>query len=251
MKPILKLQDASKIYRQGGVKTVGIEAVNLEIYPHDFVAITGRSGCGKSTLLNILGCMDELTSGSYFFDGEDITRLKSRVGAALRNEKIGYVFQAFNLVNEISALENVCMPLGYAGVSKRERDAVAHELLARVGMAEKANKRPVNLSGGEQQRVAIARALARSPRVLLADEPTGNLDSKSSRTVIESFENARSQMDATVFMVTHDNFSASFCDRVILLKDGTIYRQIEKTGRRSTFHDLLLDAIKEMSGDKS
>ena len=104
MKPILKLQDASKIYRQGGVKTVGIEAVNLEIYPHDFVAITGRSGCGKSTLLNILGCMDELTSGSYFFDGEDITRLKSRAGAALRNEKIGYVFQAFNLVNEISAL---------------------------------------------------------------------------------------------------------------------------------------------------
>ena len=177
MKPILKLQDASKIYRQGGVKTVGIEAVNLEIYPHDFVAITGRSGCGKSTLLNILGCMDELTSGSYFFDGEDITRLKSKAGAALRNEKIGYVFQAFNLVNEISALENVCMPLGYAGVSKRERDAVAHELLARVGMAEKANKRPVNLSGGEQQRVAIARALARSPRVLLADEPTGNLDS--------------------------------------------------------------------------
>ena len=103
-----------KFIGRGGVKTVGIEAVNLEIYPHDFVAITGRSGCGKSTLLNILGCMDELTSGSYFFDGEDITRLKSKAGAALRNEKIGYVFQAFNLVNEISALENVCMPLGYA-----------------------------------------------------------------------------------------------------------------------------------------
>ena len=202
MKPILKLQDASKIYRQGGVKTVGIEAVNLEIYPHDFVAITGRSGCGKSTLLNILGCMDELTSGSYFFDGEDITRLKSRAGAALRNEKIGYVFQAFNLVNEISALENVCMPLGYAGVSKRERDAVAHELLARVGMAEKANKRPVNLSGGEQQRVAIARALARSPRVLLADEPTGNLDKANSLAIMELFSSFnRSGM--TIVMVTH------------------------------------------------
>ena len=203
MKPILKLQDASKIYRQGGVKTVGIEAVNLEIYPHDFVAITGRSGCGKSTLLNILGCMDELTSGSYFFDGEDITRLKSRAGAALRNEKIGYVFQAFNLVNEISALENVCMPLGYAGVSKRERDAVAHELLARVGMAEKANKRPVNLSGGEQQRVAIARALARSPRVLLADEPTGNLDKANSLAIMELFSSFnRSGM--TIVMVTHN-----------------------------------------------
>lgn len=219
MKPILKLQDASKIYRQGGVKTVGIEAVNLEIYPHDFVAITGRSGCGKSTLLNILGCMDELTSGSYFFDGEDITRLKSRAGAALRNEKIGYVFQAFNLVNEISALENVCMPLGYAGVSKRERDAVAHELLARVGMAEKANKRPVNLSGGEQQRVAIARALARSPRVLLADEPTGNLDKANSLAIMELFSSFnRSGM--TIVMVTHSPDVAAYASRQIHICDG-------------------------------
>ena len=221
MKPILKLQDASKIYRQGGVKTVGIEAVNLEIYPHDFVAITGRSGCGKSTLLNILGCMDELTSGSYFFDGEDITRLKSKAGAALRNEKIGYVFQAFNLVNEISALENVCMPLGYAGVSKRERDAVAHELLARVGMAEKANKRPVNLSGGEQQRVAIARALARSPRVLLADEPTGNLDKANSLAIMELFSSFnRSGM--TIVMVTHSPDVAAYARRQIHICDGKI-----------------------------
>ena len=193
MKPILKLQDASKIYRQGGVKTVGIEAVNL----------------------------DELTSGSYFFDGEDITRLKSRAGAALRNEKIGYVFQAFNLVNEISALENVCMPLGYAGVSKRERDAVAHELLARVGMAEKANKRPVNLSGGEQQRVAIARALARSPRVLLADEPTGNLDKANSLAIMELFSSFnRSGM--TIVMVTHSPDVAAYASRQIHICDGKI-----------------------------
>ena len=221
MKPILKLQDASKIYRQGGVKTVGIEAVNLEIYPHDFVAITGRSGCGKSTLLNILGCMDELTSGSYFFDGEDITRLKSKAGAALRNEKIGYVFQAFNLVNEISALENVCMPLGYAGVSKRERDAVAHELLARVGMAEKAIKRPVNLSGGEQQRVAIARALARSPRVLLADEPTGNLDTKSSYEIMDIFKKMNDN-GKTVVMVTHEPDIAEQTKRILTMRDGKL-----------------------------
>ena len=207
------------------MKTVGIEAVNLEIYPHDFVAITGRSGCGKSTLLNILGCMDELTSGSYFFDGEDITRLKSRAGAALRNEKIGYVFQAFNLVNEISALENVCMPLGYAGVSKRERDAVAHELLARVGMAEKANKRPVNLSGGEQQRVAIARALARSPRVLLADEPTGNLDKANSLAIMELFSSFnRSGM--TIVMVTHSVKAACSAKRVLFIKDGEVFHQL-------------------------
>ena len=204
MKPILKLQDASKIYRQGGVKTVGIEAVNLEIYPHDFVAITGRSGCGKSTLLNILGCMDELTSGSYFFDGEDITRLKSRAGAALRNEKIGYVFQAFNLVNEISALENVCMPLGYAGVSKRERDAVAHELLARVGMAEKANKRPVNLSGGEQQRVAIARALALEPEIVVLDEATSALDVSVQKTVIELITKLQREKNITFGFICHD-----------------------------------------------
>ena len=223
MNPILKLQDASKIYRQGGVKTVGIEAVNLEIYPHDFVAITGRSGCGKSTLLNILGCMDELTSGSYFFDGEDITRLKSRAGAALRNEKIGYVFQAFNLVNEISALENVCMPLGYAGVSKRERDAVAHELLARVGMAEKANKRPVNLSGGEQQRVGIARAVVNKPAVLLADEPTGNLDDALSEGILRLFEEFN-RVGVTVLMATHDiNLISRRSYRMLTLSDGHLH----------------------------
>ena len=231
MKPILKLQDASKIYRQGGVKTVGIEAVNLEIYPHDFVAITGRSGCGKSTLLNILGCMDELTSGSYFFDGEDITRLKSRAGAALRNEKIGYVFQAFNLVNEISALENVCMPLGYAGVSKRERDAVAHELLARVGMAEKANKRPVNLSGGEQQRVAIARALARSPRVLLADEPTGSLDSRNGQEIIHLLKESHRKYHQTLIVVTHDETIALQADRIITIADGKVLRDERQVTR--------------------
>ena len=225
MKPILKLQDASKIYRQGGVKTVGIEAVNLEIYPHDFVAITGRSGCGKSTLLNILGCMDELTSGSYFFDGEDITRLKSKAGAALRNEKIGYVFQAFNLVNEISALENVCMPLGYAGVSKRERDAVAHELLARVGMAEKANKRPVNLSGGEQQRVAIARALAMKPKALLFDEPTSALDPELVGDVLDVMKSLAKE-GMTMIVVTHEmGFARDVADRVIFMADGYVVEE--------------------------
>ena len=222
MKPILKLQDASKIYRQGGVKTVGIEAVNLEIYPHDFVAITGRSGCGKSTLLNILGCMDELTSGSYFFDGEDITRLKSRAGAALRNEKIGYVFQAFNLVNEISALENVCMPLGYAGVSKRERDAVAHELLARVGMAEKANKRPVNLSGGEQQRVAIARALAKRPKLLLCDEPTGALDYLTGKSILKLLQDTCRKSGTTVVVITHNSALTPMADRIIRIKNARV-----------------------------
>ena len=155
-------------------------------------------------------------------------RLKSRAGAALRNEKIGYVFQAFNLVNEISALENVCMPLGYAGVSKRERDAVAHELLARVGMAEKANKRPVNLSGGEQQRVAIARALARSPRVLLADEPTGNLDPETSWEIMDIFREVN-KSGTTIVMATHDREIVDEMEkRVIAIEHGHIVRDDAK-----------------------
>ena len=255
MKPILKLQDASKIYRQGGVKTVGIEAVNLEIYPHDFVAITGRSGCGKSTLLNILGCMDELTSGSYFFDGEDITRLKSRAGAALRNEKIGYVFQAFNLVNEISALENVCMPLGYAGVSKRERDAVAHELLARVGMAEKANKRPVNLSGGEQQRVAIARALVNEPKILLADEPTSALDVTTQAQIVRQMMELRDDFGTGIIIVTHNiGVAAYMADQLIVMHHGKVVdhgtREEVLNNPTSDYTKKLLDAVPEMEGKR-
>lgn len=221
MKPILELRNASKVYKQAEIETVGISDLSLTIYKGDFIAITGRSGCGKSTLLNILGGMDELTSGNYFFDGEDVSHINSRRAAQFRSSKIGYVFQSFNLINDISALENVCMPLGYAGVSRREREKVGLQMLELVNLADKARKRPINLSGGEQQRVAIARALTTKPRLLLADEPTGNLDEESSRRIMELFCKLNDEK-VTILMVTHSQEIASYARQRIYMRDGRI-----------------------------
>ncbi len=221
MKPILELKNANKFYVQGALKTVGFQSVNLKIYPGEFVCITGPSGCGKSTLLNIIGYIDELSSGVYFFEEVDITQLNDRQSSRFRNEKVGTVFQSFNLIHNISALENVCMPLGYAGVGIKQRKKRAYELLRIVGLEGKADKRPTCLSGGEQQRVAIARALAQNPRVLLADEPTGNLDHKSSLSVMELFSRLHEQ-GMTIVMVTHSMEVASYATRQIRMSDGEI-----------------------------
>lgn len=221
MKPILELKNANKFYVQGALKTVGFQSVNLKIYPGEFVCITGPSGCGKSTLLNIIGYIDELSSGVYFFEEVDITQLNDRQSSRFRNEKVGTVFQSFNLIHNISALENVCMPLGYAGVGVKQRKKRAYELLRIVGLEGKADKRPTCLSGGEQQRVAIARALAQNPRVLLADEPTGNLDHKSSLSVMELFSRLHEQ-GMTIVMVTHSMEVASYATRQIRMSDGEI-----------------------------
>lgn len=221
MKPILELKNANKFYTQDTLKTVGFQSVNLKIYPGEFICITGPSGCGKSTLLNILGYIDELSSGSYFFEEVDITHLKDKQAARFRNEKVGTVFQSFNLINNLSALENVCMPLGYAGVGIYQRKKRAHELLQMVGLDEKAYKRPVSLSGGEQQRVAIARSLAKNPRVLLADEPTGNLDRKSSLSIMKLFSQLHKQ-GMTIIMVTHSMEVASYATHQIRMCDGEI-----------------------------
>lgn len=221
MKPILELKNANKFYTQDALKTVGFQGVNLKIYPGEFLCVTGPSGCGKSTLLNILGYIDELSSGSYFFEEADITHLKDKQAARFRNEKVGTVFQAFNLIHELSALENVCMPLGYAGIGINQRKKRAHELLHMVGLDEKAYKRPASLSGGEQQRVAIARSLAKNPLVLLADEPTGNLDHKSSLSIMELFSQLHKQ-GMTIIMVTHSMEVASYATRRIRMCDGEI-----------------------------
>ena len=213
MEPILELKNANKIYDQTYVKTVGLQGINLKIYPSEFVC--------KSTLLNILGSIDDLSSGSYLFEGVDVTRLNDHQSACFRNEKVGMVFQSFNLINEISALENVCMPLGYAGMARKQREKHARELLDLVALSQKADKLPIYLSGGEQQRVAIARALAKSPRVLLADEPTGNLDRKNSLSIMELFSQLHTQ-GMTIVMVTHSDEVASYAIRQIHMRDGTI-----------------------------
>lgn len=221
MKPFVMLRNASKIYTQAEVKTTGITNVSFEAQKGDFIAVTGRSGCGKSTLLNVLGMMDCLTEGEYLFRGENVAELKGRQAASFRNREIGFVFQSFNLVNEISVLENVCMPLGYAGVRKKDRERRAAQMLELVGLAGKIRKRPVHLSGGEQQRVAIARAMVNEPGLLLADEPTGNLDEENSHLIMELLVSLNNR-GMTVIMVTHSPEMAAYAKKRIQMRDGKI-----------------------------
>ena len=182
---MIKLRNIKKIYKGKGTETMALKDINLDIEKTEFVAIMGRSGCGKTTLLNILGCMDNFDEGDYFFDNVNIKQLKSNELALFRNKKIGFVFQAFNLINDMTVLENVEVPLGYAGIPAKQRKEMAYEVLKKVGMADKVKNYPLQLSGGQQQRVAIARALVNNPMVILADEPTGNLDSRNGTEVME------------------------------------------------------------------
>lgn len=220
---MIKMENISKVYNSGVVETKALEQVSFEIKKGEFVAVIGRSGCGKSTLLNILGGMDTATEGSYLFDDICVNQLRGSSLAQFRNKKIGFVFQGFYLVAEMSAEENVALPLGYAKVGKKERKQRALELLKAVGLEEKAKNRPFELSGGEQQRVAIARAIANEPGVLLADEPTGNLDEENSKMVMELLQDLHKK-GLTIIMVTHDMELAKKAERVIQIKDGKIVK---------------------------
>ncbi len=223
MEEFLILKDIVKRYEIGKKKnrnvTEALRGVNLKIAEGEFVAITGRSGCGKSTLLNIMGGMDRQTSGEYLFRGEKIDDMNARALARFRNQSIGFVFQAFYLAKELNAIDNVAMPLGYAHVSGRERKRRAEEALAAVGLSEKLRARPSQLSGGEQQRVAIARAIINHPAVLLADEPTGNLDYENGQKIMDLLHRLHED-GLTIVMVTHDLALAKQADRIIHMEDG-------------------------------
>ncbi|MBD5468584.1 MAG: ABC transporter ATP-binding protein [Lachnospiraceae bacterium] len=223
MEEILILKDIVKRYEIGKKKnrnvTEALRGVNLSIAEGEFAAITGRSGCGKSTLLNIMGGMDRQTSGEYLFCGEKIDDMNARALARFRNQSIGFVFQAFYLAKELNAIDNVAMPLGYAHVSSRERKRRAEEALAAVGLSEKLRARPSQLSGGEQQRVAIARAIINHPAVLLADEPTGNLDYENGQKIMDLLHRLHED-GLTIVMVTHDLVLAQQADRIIHMEDG-------------------------------
>lgn len=218
---MIKIENLSKSYFSGNVETKALKNVSFEIADGEFVAIMGKSGCGKSTLLNILGGMDTQTEGTYIFDGEDVSRFKGKQLAKFRNEKIGFVFQSFYLLNDINSLQNIGLPMGIAGKSKKERTERADELLRLVELPEKAKQKPCNLSGGQQQRVSIARALSNNPKILLADEPTGNLDEENGKKIIEIFK-ALNEKGLTVIMVTHDPDMAKNAKRIIKMSDGKI-----------------------------
>jgi putative ABC transport system ATP-binding protein len=218
---MIRCRGLEKVYQGGKSGWPALRGLSFSIEPGEFVAVTGPSGCGKSTLLNIIGLLDEPSGGSYELDGLEASRMTDGERSAARLHRIGFVFQAFHLLNRLSALENVCLPMMYAGETSAGMRHRAHELLARVGLKGKERKTPLELSGGERQRVAIARALANSPRLLLADEPTGNLDSASSREIMDIlFELGRGGM--TVVMVTHDRELAARAGRNIRMRDGRI-----------------------------
>ena len=220
--PVIELKGIEKIYDTGAVRVHALRNVNLQIERGEFVAIMGTSGSGKSTMMNILGCLDRPTAGQYLLEGVDISRLDKDQRADVRNRKLGFVFQGFNLLRRTTALENVELPLIYAGIPAAERVRRSRAALSIVGLAYREDNHPSQLSGGQQQRVAIARALVNNPSMLLADEPTGNLDTRTSLDVMSVFQKLNRESGITVVLVTHEPDIAEFADRIVTVRDGRI-----------------------------
>ena len=225
-KPLIEVVDIEKDYPTGAGVFQALRGVSLRITEGEFVAIMGASGSGKSTFMNLLGCLDRPTRGSYHLDGEDVSRMTSDQLAALRNREIGFVFQGFNLLPKLTALDNVALPLMYAGMGREARRRQAQATLDRVGLGDRSHHTPLQLSGGQQQRVAIARALATRPRIIFADEPTGNLDSETSRQVMGFFSQLNHEEGITLVLVTHEADIAAYARRRIRFQDGRVVEDL-------------------------
>lgn len=223
---MIQIKDLWKIYDTGSIEVKALRGIDLHIKKGEFVSIIGASGSGKSTLMNILGCLDKASEGTYKLDGEQIDSLKSEDLAYIRNQKIGFVFQSFNLIPRVSALHNVELPMIYGKISKKDRREKAEDALIRVGLKERMDHNPNELSGGQKQRVAIARSLVNNPSIILADEPTGNLDSKSTEEIMNIFKRLNDE-GATVVIVTHENEIAEKTKRIITFRDGNIITDVK------------------------
>ena len=224
METLVEVRDMCKIYNPGENEVRALDHVNLKISRGEFVAIIGHSGSGKSTLMNMLGCLDVPTSGSYYLNGKDVSHLTDDELSDIRNLEIGFIFQGFNLIPNLTARENVELPLIYRGVGRKEREALALDALETVGLSHRIDHKPNEMSGGQQQRVATARAIAARPPVILADEPTGNLDTSASHDVIRLLKTVAKRFQQTIILITHDNDIAQMADRIIHIEDGKIVK---------------------------
>ena len=222
---MIKIENLSKVFRTEEVETTALNNVSLEVKKGEFVAIMGPSGCGKSTLLNIIGLLDNPTDGKYYFDGEEVGHLKEKQRTQVRKGNIGFVFQSFNLIDELNVFENVELPLTYLKVKASERKQMVNDILKRMNISHRANHFPQQLSGGQQQRVAIARAVVSNPKIILADEPTGNLDSKNGAEVMQLLTELNKE-GTTIVMVTHSQHDAGYADRIINLFDGQVVTEV-------------------------
>jgi putative ABC transport system ATP-binding protein len=239
-RPVIHLSHIHKIYHMGDVEVHALRGITLNINKGEFLAIMGASGSGKSTMMNIIGCLDRPTRGTYILDGRDVSQLSKDERADIRNIKIGFVFQGFNLLSRTSALENVELPMLYSGIDTAERHNRAMEALSAVGLTGREYNHPNQLSGGQQQRVAIARSLVNHPALILADEPTGNLDSRTSVEVMEIFQRLNRDQGITLILVTHEHDIAEYADRVVVFKDGKINSDYPVTNRRDASEELKL-----------
>ncbi len=244
---MLTVENLCKSYQVGKTSYEVLKGVSLQVGKGEFVAVMGPSGSGKTTLLNCISCYIPADSGSIRLGKTELARLDEDALAEVRNKQLGFVFQDFLLLDGLTVRQNILLPAIIGGVVSSMTEQRADQLCEVFGIAGIRDKYPAEISGGEKQRTAVARALINHPLLILADEPTGNLDSKSTRAVIRSFEQAKQALEATIFMVTHDSYAASFCDRVVILRDGVVWKVLEKgSTERETFQDQLLDAVREM-----
>lgn len=250
METILRIDNIEKYYGNRSCLTKAIDNISFEVDKGEFVAIMGASGSGKTTLLNCISTIDRVTSGRIYVGGQDITELKGNKLNRFRREQLGFIFQDFNLLDTLTAFENIALALSIQGVHAKEIQKRVSQLACELGISDVLDKYPYQMSGGQKQRVASARAIITNPKLILADEPTGALDSKASRMLLESFNYLNQELEATILMVTHDAFTASYADRVIFIKDGKIFNEILKCGStRKEFFDKIIDVVTLLGGD--
>lgn len=250
---VLNVKDVKKVYgsKFGGNVSTALKGVSFKVQKGEFVGIMGPSGAGKSTLLNVIATIDTATSGSITVAGEDICRMKEPKISEFRRNKLGFIFQDYNLLDTMTLKENICIPLILQGKSVSEIDKLVNMLAGSLGIEKVLDKYPYEVSGGQRQRASAARAIIHKPEIILADEPTGALDSKSSKDLLMCLQNLIAQYEATILLVTHDAFAASFCKRIIFIKDGKLYMEIVNPGDRKVFFDKILQVMSSLGGDNS